>query len=166
MESWSFQESSSVFQTNRDVERSQSLRKNRQFRSKRFKDRVTSRSQKPTTKRNFTSKAFQEIPVIEKSIADVQARQVSLSFKKVSLEILQSLVGDVKVKRFIGNLSGDSEKNIMSTVFWPTVWDGIWRQYTLDVPRCNIHFKGTKWVDPFLLFMSLGKPKLNLWFSF
>lgn len=57
------------------------------------------------------------------------------------------------------------EKSVpgISCVFWPSIWDGIWKQFCLDVPRSIVHFQKEIWDDPQKLYSALEEALGFLW---
>ena len=69
----------------------------------------------------------------------------SFQYIKTCVDILQSLVKDKKVRKFIGNLA--TRRRLLSCVFWPAVWDGILKQASVDVPRMQVLYRDRQWKE-------------------
>ena len=46
---------------------------------------------------------------------------------------------------------------------WPSVWDGLWKQVRLDVPRMTVIFDGRQWRNPFELLVALERQWGVVW---
>lgn len=103
---------------------------------------------------------------------------LELNYLRISLELLCSMAEDSRLKSVLKKIlrqlgdcsdvrkSSQSQRvkqSILSAVFWPGLWQGIWKQFVLDVPRSNVFFNGHVIHDPHLLYYGLEKSLGSLW---
>lgn len=95
-------------------------------------------------------------------------QRVEFNYVRISLELLRSLSDNRRLRWVLNKLLRQPDENraqrsMMSAVFWPSLWAGIWKQFSADVPRSHIHYQGRTWKDPYALFMKLENSVGPLW---
>ena len=88
-------------------------------------------------------------------------KTVVYNYRTIALEILKSLTNDERIKKFLGNVlllqsNLEHKCNFLTVVLWPNMWEGIWKQLCLDLPRESVSIKindvyvdaGTRRVEP------------------
>jgi hypothetical protein len=138
------------------------LKENRRYRREKYNDIIVARKKQQNISKKHRHRR-------RDTNDDLNYNQsIEFNYVQVSLEILQSLTRNLQLRWIFGKLlrQPDEERarrSMMSSVFWPSLWDGIWKQFAADVPRSNVHVAGKIWHNPHELYQELENLVGPLW---